>query len=109
MSLRSKIVSNVLVRLCLPTVAVAVLVGCGTAPSSQTAGPPSGTSPTSNTKTGYYLANKFTIGGDPGWDYVAIDPDARRVYVTHYMKIEVLDADTGKSIGQITDTPAGHG
>jgi YVTN family beta-propeller protein len=67
--------------------------------------------PPSNTtaRTSYYLANKFTIGGDPGWDYVAIDPEARRVYVTHFMKIEVLDADTGKPVGQITGTPGVHG
>ena len=61
------------------------------------------------TKTGYHLADKYTIGGDAGWDYVSIDPDARRVYVTHYMNIEVLDADTGKVVGQIKDTPGVHG
>ncbi len=38
-----------------------------------------------------------------------VDPDARRLYVTHYQKIEVLDADTGKIVGQITDTPGVHG
>lgn len=63
----------------------------------------------SATKSGYHLADKYTIGGDAGWDYVSIDPDARRVYVTHYMNIEVLDADTGKVVGQIKDTKGVHG
>ena len=60
-------------------------------------------------KAGYHLGSKYTVGGDAGWDYVAIDPETRRVYVTHYMRIEVLDADTGKVVGQITDTPGVHG
>jgi YVTN family beta-propeller protein len=64
---------------------------------------------TPTAKAGYHLGNKYTIGGDAGWDYLAIDPDARRVYVTHYTKIEVIDADTGKVVGQITDTPGVHG
>jgi YVTN family beta-propeller protein len=93
-------------RLVLSLAGVAVLTACGNASSStsHSSEPPSNTA-----KSGYHLANKLTLGGDAGWDYVAIDTDARRVYVTHYMKIEVLDADTEKSVGQITDTPGVHG
>jgi YVTN family beta-propeller protein len=58
---------------------------------------------------GYHVTNKYAIGGDAGWDYIVVDSDNRRLYVTHYQKIEVLNADTGKSIGQITDTPGVHG
>lgn len=68
-----------------------------------------GASPASSPSTGYHVTNKYTIGGDAGWDYIVVDPDARRLYVTHYQKIEVLDADTGKIVGQITDTPGVHG
>jgi YVTN family beta-propeller protein len=63
----------------------------------------------SSLSAGYHVTKKYTIGGDPGWDYIVMDPEARRLYVTHYMKIEVLDADSGKSLGQITDTPGVHG
>lgn len=97
---------------------------CSTAPTAQstteqnkivqntnaaTANSQTANSQTTASKSGYHLANKYTIGGDAGWDYVAIDPDARRVYVTHYMNIEVLDADTGKVVGQIKDTKGVHG
>jgi len=94
-------------RLILSLAGLAVLAACGGASSSSISN--SGANPAEKTRSGYHLANKFTLGGDPGWDYVAIDPDARRVYVTHYMRIEVLDADTGKSVGQIIDTPGVHG
>jgi len=60
-------------------------------------------------QTGYHITNKYTLGGDAGWDYLSIDPDSRRLYVTHFMRIDVLDADTGNSLGQITDTPGVHG
>ena len=101
-----------LLRLVLSAIGVALLVACGTAPGSGTASAPSASAPSPSaaaTRSSYHLANKYTIGGDPGWDYIAFDSDARRVYVTHYMKIEVLDADSGKVIGQITDTPGVHG
>jgi len=87
---------------------VTFVVACGTqmSPSSQTADTPQ---TSQSSKTGYRLANKYTLGGDAGWDYIAFDVDTRRVFVTHYMKIEVLDGDSGKSVGQITGTPGVHG
>lgn len=105
--MRQQIAANHFVVLCLilSAISAALLAACAAAPGVQTTTAPS----TAATRASYHLANKYTIGGDPGWDYVAIDPDARRVYVTHYMKIEVLDADTGKVVGQITDTPGVHG
>jgi YVTN family beta-propeller protein len=48
-------------------------------------------------------------GGSGGWDYLTVDPDARRVYVSRQSRVMVLDADDGKSIGEITDTPGVHG
>jgi DNA-binding beta-propeller fold protein YncE len=49
------------------------------------------------------------IGGEGGWDYISIDSDARRLYVSHGSKLEVLDADSGKIVGKIADTPGVHG
>lgn len=77
-----------------------------TSPSSNTAETPQ---TSQRSKTGYHLGNKYTLGGDAGWDYITFDADARRVFVTHFMKIEVLDGDSGKTVGQITDTPGVHG
>jgi YVTN family beta-propeller protein len=81
---------------------------CGTqiSPSSATAGTPQSSE---SSKTGYRLVHKYTLGGDAGWDYITFDAATRRVFVTHYMKIDVLDGDSGKSVGQITATPGVHG
>lgn len=44
-----------------------------------------------------------------GLTYVTIDSSARRLYVSHATQVEVLDADSGKVVGTIPDTPGVHG
>jgi DNA-binding beta-propeller fold protein YncE len=58
---------------------------------------------------GYHVANKVAIGGDGGWDYVTVDPDARRVYVSHATEVDVLDADSGAIVGKIAELKGVHG
>ena len=57
----------------------------------------------------YQVTKKFPVLGEGGWDYISIDSEARRLYVSHGTQLEVLDADTGKLVGQIADTPGVHG
>src|SRR6266853_6844746 len=59
--------------------------------------------------TGYKVVGRYPIGGVGGFDYIAIDTSARRLYVSHATQVEVLDADSGKLVGTITDTPGVHG
>jgi YVTN family beta-propeller protein len=59
--------------------------------------------------TGYRVGDKFVVGGDASWDYISIDSSARRLYVSHGTKVNVLDADTGKTIGEVADTLGVHG
>jgi DNA-binding beta-propeller fold protein YncE len=57
----------------------------------------------------YKVVNRYSIGGVGGFDYISIDSAARRLYVSHGTQVEVLDADTGKIVGTIADTPGVHG
>jgi DNA-binding beta-propeller fold protein YncE len=59
--------------------------------------------------TTYEIIKEIQIGGDGGWDYLIVDPSARRVYVSHATKIVVADTETGQVVGEITDTPGVHG
>jgi len=59
--------------------------------------------------TGYKVVDRYPIGGTGGFDYIAIDSAARRLYVSHSTQVEVLDADSGKLIGTIPNTPGVHG
>lgn len=59
--------------------------------------------------TNYKVVGRYPIGGVGGFDYIAIDSSARRLYVSHSTQVEVLDADSGKIVGTIPDTPGVHG
>jgi DNA-binding beta-propeller fold protein YncE len=52
----------------------------------------------------------FNVGGGTGgWDYLTVDSQAHRLYVSHSTQVMVIDADNGNPIGVITDTPGIHG
>lgn len=59
--------------------------------------------------SGYHLLKKIDVGGEGGWDYLYVDSSARRLYVSRATRVMVFDADTGKSVGEIPDTPGVHG
>jgi DNA-binding beta-propeller fold protein YncE len=52
---------------------------------------------------------RYPIPGVGGFDYVTLDGPARRLYVSHATQVDVLDADDGKVVGAISDTPGVHG
>jgi hypothetical protein len=56
-----------------------------------------------HSESGYKLTGRYPLPGTGGWDYVSIDGDARRIYVSHATQVEVLDADSGKQVGTIPD------
>jgi DNA-binding beta-propeller fold protein YncE len=58
---------------------------------------------------GLHMISTYKLGGEGGWDYLTIDPDSRRVFIAHGTRVEVVDADSGKRVGEIPDTPGVHG
>ena len=65
--------------------------------------------PVCGADTTYKLLKEIPIGGEGGWDYLSVDQDARRLYVSHATKVEVIDIDKDIVVGQVTDTPGVHG
>ena len=57
----------------------------------------------------YKLLGEIPVAGDTGWDYLSVDAEARRLYVTHGTHIVVIDLDAQKVVGDIADTPRVHG
>ena len=58
---------------------------------------------------GYHIIKTYKLGGEGGWDYLTVDASARRFYISRGTHVIVLDADSGKNIGEIPDTPGVHG
>lgn len=59
--------------------------------------------------SGYKVIKTLAVGGEGGWDYLTVDADARRVYVSHGTHVVVLDADSGAVAGDIPNTEGVHG
>ena len=58
---------------------------------------------------GYHLLQKVAVPGDGGWDYSIVDSAARRLYVSHGTRAEVIDVDSGALVGMIDNTAGIHG
>ena len=59
--------------------------------------------------SGYHVVTTYKVGGEGGWDYLTTDADARHVYISRGTHVMVLDADSGKTVGDIADTQGVHG
>src|SRR5467141_359500 len=59
--------------------------------------------------SGYHLLKKFVLGGDGGWDLLAVDSAAHRLYISRGTHVMVVDPDSGAIVGDIPSTPRVHG
>jgi DNA-binding beta-propeller fold protein YncE len=59
--------------------------------------------------SGYKVVKTVPLPGDGFWDYVGVDSEARRIYVSHGTHVVVLDADSFAVVGDIPDTQGVHG
>src|SRR4030088_704610 len=44
---------------------------------------------------GYHIIATYKLGGDGGWDYLTVDPAARRLYISRATHVMVVDTDSG--------------
>jgi hypothetical protein len=58
---------------------------------------------------GYQVTQTYELGGAGSWDYVVPDPPSHRVYVARQTRVMVIDADSGKLIGEVADVHGAHG
>ena len=74
------------------------------ATSAALAGPPE-----KPAETSYSVVDRIPMPGEGGWDYVNVDPAARRIYVSRGDRAVVIDVDSKKVLGEISPTPGIHG
>jgi hypothetical protein len=91
---------NLTLLVILGSLAVAMIVCAGS--FSRAALPAPGPS-------GYHVIKSIPISGEGGWDYLTVDSDARRIYLSHATQVVVLDADSFAVVGTIPDTQGVHG
>ncbi len=57
----------------------------------------------------YHVTAQWKIGGDGGWDYLAVDPMSKLLYVTRGSHVPVLDTASGKVTADIAGLKGTHG
>ena len=60
-------------------------------------------------RSGYKVTARYQPGGEGGWDLLAIDSAAQRLYLSRSTRVQVLDLHSGKLVGEIPNTPGVHG
>src|SRR6185295_12256138 len=58
---------------------------------------------------GYHVVREIHLAGDGGWDYLTVDSAARRLYVSHSTRVNVVDVDSGKPVGEVQNLSGVHG
>lgn len=64
---------------------------------------------TASSAPNYHVVRHIKLGGEGGWDYITVDPDAKRLYVTRGTHVVVVDEESGKQVGEIAKTEGVHG
>jgi len=59
--------------------------------------------------TPFHVAQEWKIGGDGGWDYMAVDPHSKLLYVTRGNHVIVVDTGAGKQVADIAGLHGTHG
>jgi YVTN family beta-propeller protein len=57
----------------------------------------------------YQLGHKYVLGGDGGWDYLTYDASSKRLFISRASRVQVMDAASGKLLGEISGTDGVHG
>lgn len=55
------------------------------------------------------LLNTFHISSAGGWDYLAIQPNSNKLFVSHGTQVNIIDKTNGDSLGVILNTTGVHG
>ncbi|MFT3827959.1 MAG: YncE family protein [Chitinophagaceae bacterium] len=59
-------------------------------------------------QNGFHVVKTFHIASNGGWDYLAVGP-GNKLYVSHGTQVNILDKNSGDSVGFIPNTTGVHG
>jgi DNA-binding beta-propeller fold protein YncE len=57
----------------------------------------------------FHVEHTWRIGGEGGWDYVAIDPQSDLLYITRGDHVQVINRKSGEQVADITGLHGTHG
>src|SRR5215469_10079916 len=57
----------------------------------------------------FHEVARYKLGGEGGWDYLTMDGESRRLYISRGTRVVVLNIDNGSVVGEIPNTNGVHG
>ena len=57
----------------------------------------------------YAVTHRVRLGADGGWDYLAVDSGAHRLYISRGTHVQVVNTDNDSLVGDIPNTAGVHG
>jgi len=87
-----------LIKTVIRVVAAACLLGSHLAQSAQP-----------SESINFTVENRYNVGGEGRWDLLTFDAKRHRLFVSRSTHVQVIDADSGKVIGDIPGTEGVHG
>lgn len=57
----------------------------------------------------YHVARTIKLGGDGGWDYVALDTAGHRLFIARQNRVMVVDPESGRLLAEIPGLDRAHG
>ncbi len=56
----------------------------------------------------FHVVKRIAIGGEGGWDCIAVESAGHRLFVSHGTRVEVVDLVRDSVVGHVLDTPGVH-
>lgn len=56
----------------------------------------------------FHIEHEWKIGGDGGWDYLAVDPQSKLLYITRGNHVIVVNTSSGSQVADITGLHGTH-
>jgi YVTN family beta-propeller protein len=60
-------------------------------------------------KPAYKILSKIHLEGNDGWDYLTVDENSNRLFLSHGTQVQVVDLTTGKLAGSVPNLKGVHG
>src|SRR5690348_18060150 len=57
----------------------------------------------------FNVTDKIPLEGGGRWDYLTVDPEAHRLYMSRTTHVAVIDTNSNKVVGDIPNTQGVHG
>jgi DNA-binding beta-propeller fold protein YncE len=88
--------------------AAALFLAMGGAASLRGANRPAARQAAGNA-AGYHVIHTHKIGGEGFWDYMAVESQRNRLFISHGTHVVVMNVKNGKVVGDIPNTDGVHG